>query len=445
MKTVGIDIGTTSISASVFDTEHPERDESCIISNGSFLNAEDWESLQDPAIIVGKAKQLLDKQLDAHPDICAVGLTGQMHGMLYVNENGLHVSPLYTWQDGRGNKKLSCGKTACEILREEYGRKIHTGYGLATHAWHMFSSSVPETAVSFCTVPDYFGMRLTGRKYPLIHSSMAASMGVYDAALQDVDFPLLKALGLPESFYPNVTPDFVSIGSYRGIPVSTAIGDNQASFLDSVDSAPDTVLLNMGTGGQVSVLSEIFSRAEGIEARPLCRGFYLLAGSSLCGGRAYAILKDFFESYAQAMGVTGIDHYSVMDNLLENGAPEEALQVSTLFAGTREDPRLRGSVENIGTENFTPAALIDGVLNGMTEELFQMFLQMKRCTSREYSLLRASGNGIRKNKWLQRKVSKRFTLPMEVTAYGEEAARGAAKTTLVTVGFITPAGLLGTK
>ena len=443
MITIGIDIGTTSISASVVDTEHPERDDSCSISNGSFIKGKDWESLQDPEQIILKAKQLIDRQLDNHPDICAVGLTGQMHGMLYLDANGRHISPLYTWQDGRGNRKLSFGKTACEILQEEYGRKIHTGYGLATHIWHMFSDLVPEAAVSFCTIADYFGMCLTGRKTPLIHSSMAASMGVYDAALQEADSSLLKALSLPESFYPVVTPDFVSIGSYRGIPVCVALGDNQASFLGSVEAAPDTVLLNMGTGGQVSVLSEAFSQSEGIEARPLCRGYFLLAGSSLCGGRAYALLKDFFRSYAEAMGVTGVDHYSVMSALLEQGVPQDRLKVSTLFAGTRDNPQLRGSVENISSENFTPAALIDGVLDGMTEELYQLFLQMKNCTEREYGLLKASGNGVRKNKWLQQKVSERFALPLSLTAYGEEAARGAAKIGLAAAGFIPPSALLG--
>lgn len=443
MKTIGIDIGTTSISASVIDTEHPERDDSCNIPNGSFLKGEEWESLQDPAQIICKAKHLLDQQLDSHPDIGAVGLTGQMHGMLYVDKNGQHVSPLYTWQDCRGNRKLSDGKTVCEVLQEEYKRKIHTGYGLATHIYNLRSGLVPETAASFCTIADYFGMCLTGRKVPLIHASMAASMGVYDASLQAVDLPLLKALGLPESFYPAVTPDFVSIGSYRGVPVCVVVGDNQASFFGSVDTLQDTVLLNMGTGGQVSVLSVAPFQAENIEARPVCRGVFLLAGSSLCGGRAYALLKDFFRSYAEAMGITDVDHYSVMNSLLEKGVPQGRLKVSTLFAGTRENPQLRGSVENISTENFTPAALIDGVLDGMTDELYQYFLLMKKGTGKHFETLKASGNGIRKNKWLQQKVSERFALPLSLTAYGEEAARGAAKTALIASGFLPPASLFG--
>ena len=240
------------------------------------------------------------------------------------------------------------------------------------------------------------------------------------------------------------TGDFAVIGQYDGkIPVACAIGDNQASFLGSVDTLQDTVLLNMGTGGQVSVLSDAPFQAENIEARPVCRGVFLLAGSSLCGGRAYALLKDFFRSYAEAMGITDVDHYSVMNSLLEKGVPQGRLKVSTLFAGTRENPQLRGSVENISTENFTPAALIDGVLDGMTDELYQYFLLMKKGTGKHFETLKASGNGIRKNKWLQQKVSERFALPLSLTAYGEEAARGAAKTALIASGFLPPASLFG--
>ncbi len=445
MKTIGIDIGTTSISASLIDTEHLEQDVSCSIPNGNFLKGESWESLQDPAQIISKAKQLLDRQLEKYPEICAIGLTGQMHGMLYTDENGRHVSPLYTWQDGCGNRMLSDGKTICGLLQEEYGRKIYTGYGLATHVYHMYSGLIPEAASSFCTIPDYFGMCITGRKAPLIHSSMAASMGIYDTNSQAPDFPLLKALGLPESFYPNITLNFMSIGSYKGIPVCVAIGDNQASFLGSVDDLQNTVLLNMGTGGQVSVLSKTSFTAEGIEARPLWRSYFILAGSSLCGGRAYAMLRDFFQSYAEAMGITDVDHYSVMNSLLEKDITLDSLKVSTLFAGTRENPHIRGTIENISTENFTPAALIAGVLDGMTDELYQYYLLMKNGIGKSFGILKASGNGIRKNIVLQKKVSERFGIPLSLTAYGEEAARGAAKTALISADIFSPSSLLGIK
>ena len=296
MKTVGIDIGTTSISASVFDTEHPERDESCIISNGSFLNAEDWESLQDPAIIVGKAKQLLDKQLDAHPDICAVGLTGQMHGMLYVNENGLHVSPLYTWQDGSGDLLLPEENISmASFLRENVGNAA-AGYGVTTHAYLQRTGRIPGEAVSMVTISDYLAMRMCGNTAPFISTDMAASWGCFDLEGKSFQKDRLHEAGVDVTFLPQVHALHDVVGQTKdGIPVICSLGDNQASVIGSVRDITSTLLLNVGTGSQVSMGTEKYIPCSGsVELRPCTEDLYLLSGSSLCGGRAYALLEKFF-------------------------------------------------------------------------------------------------------------------------------------------------------
>ena len=78
------------------------------MENQSFLKSNAaWEKVQDPQHILEKTRTLLEKILKEYPDIKAIGLTGQMHGILYVDVQGKHVSPLYTWQDGRGNKATS--------------------------------------------------------------------------------------------------------------------------------------------------------------------------------------------------------------------------------------------------------------------------------------------------------------------------------------------------
>lgn len=50
--------------------------------------------------------------------------------------------------------------------------------------------------------------------------------------------------------------------------LTVAIGDNQASFLGAAGSENNTLLVNMGTGGQISVLTDQYFETEGIEARP---------------------------------------------------------------------------------------------------------------------------------------------------------------------------------
>ena len=107
MKTIGIDIGTTTLSGIVLektDTGKPKVLEAKTIENGSFLpTVKDWERIQDAEKIIKKGRELLDDFLDRYPDVERIGLTGQMHGIVYIDKEGNGVSPLYTWQDARGN------------------------------------------------------------------------------------------------------------------------------------------------------------------------------------------------------------------------------------------------------------------------------------------------------------------------------------------------------
>lgn len=107
MKTIGIDIGTTTISGVVLEKNETQKArilEAKTIENGSFLATDsDWERIQDAENIVKKSRQMLDDFLDRYPEVEKIGLTGQMHGIVYIDKEGTCVSPLYTWQDARGS------------------------------------------------------------------------------------------------------------------------------------------------------------------------------------------------------------------------------------------------------------------------------------------------------------------------------------------------------
>ena len=104
MKAIGIDIGTTTISGVVLDVAKRQVLESRTVRNGSFIKTEhECERIQDVDVILDKAVGLVKELLACCPEAGAVGLTGQMHGIIYLDRNGRHVSPLYTWQNGRGN------------------------------------------------------------------------------------------------------------------------------------------------------------------------------------------------------------------------------------------------------------------------------------------------------------------------------------------------------
>ena len=176
MKSLGIDIGTTTISAAVIDAVTGAVITTRTVSNDSFIEtASLWEKIQDPDMICKKVFRLADGFLDEYEDIGTIGLTGQMHGIVYVDRVGECTGPLYTWQDERGDQSCFGGRSICEILREDCGVTAYPGYGLVTHLYNKERGEIPEGAVKFCTIMDYIGMKMTGRERPLVHSSNAAS------------------------------------------------------------------------------------------------------------------------------------------------------------------------------------------------------------------------------------------------------------------------------
>ena len=173
MKFVGIDIGTTSICGVVFDTESREIIKSQTLKNNSFVKTENaYERIQNPEIIMNSVYSLLSA-LDAE-NSDAIGFSGQMHGIVYVDENGKAVSPLYTWQDERAAKEYSGGKSYAQTLG------CFAGYGLATDFYNDKNGLVPVDAKYLCTVADYAVMQLCGLKKPLVHITNAASLGCFD-------------------------------------------------------------------------------------------------------------------------------------------------------------------------------------------------------------------------------------------------------------------------
>lgn len=426
MKSLGIDIGTTTISLAVVTGS--EILETRTLSNDSFIHSgNSWEAVQDVDRIIKILMPELDDLLEKYKEIAGIGITGQMHGIIYVNHAGKAVSPLYTWQDRRAECMGERGKSLLREWKNEYGIELASGYGMATHLYNMQYDLVPEEAASFCTVGDYIGMYLAGRKSPLVHTSNAASLGLFCVERGCFDLEKTEWMKIQTELLPEVTGEIAVLGDYKGIPVSTAIGDNQASFYGTVGEQADTLLLNMGTGGQISVISEAYYEVPGIETRPYVSGKYLLVGASLCGGKAYALLENFFRTYVKAATGQDVPQYDVMERLAAACTEKtEKLQVTTTFNGTRTDPAARGSIGNISEENFIPENLIYGTLEGMALELYEMYRKIYDTTGIGAEKIIASGNGMRKNRILRSICKEMFKKEIELTECREEAACGAA-------------------
>ena len=422
MKAIGLDIGTTTVSAVVLD-ENGGLLEARNIPNG----ADVAPGVQDAEILCEKALALAAELKQKYRPDC-IGIDGPMHGVLYVAAQGRAVSPLYTWQNPMGDAPAGAsGETFAQRLARLSGHHAATGFGGTTHYALTQRGELPAGAAKFCTIHDYIGMRLTGREAPLCHVSDAASFGLFDVDAARFDSAAIRAAGLDEKYFPAVTDRPEALGrDADGLPVLCAIGDSQAAFFGSV-SGQGAAAVNMGTGGQINMQGN--AAGENFEKRPLGCGEYILAGASLCGGRAYALLEGFLRSCAALAGAECAPGslYGAMNALAEKALdfPDKPA-FSPLFCGTRRHPEKRAALEKIDDRNFDAAHLCGAFVEGMAGELCAVYEEMRAAGAAKPALLVGSGNAIRKNPALKAAFERAFGMPMKIPAHQEEAAFGAA-------------------
>jgi sedoheptulokinase len=429
MKIVGLDIGTTTISGVLMDTTAGSCLDSMTVPNTAGLPAQaPWEDLQAPERLLEISQEILTRLSRGAGKLAGLGLTGQMHGILYVDSKGLAASPLYTWQDGRGDLAYQGGLSYAAYLSSLTGYPMATGFGLATHFYNLKHDLVPQEAQAICTIADYVAMRLCGLTAPVMHPSLAHSLGLFDLASGSFDAEALRDAEIPSEILPKVVSAEIQIGETpQGVPVCIPIGDNQASFLGAIQRGAN-VLVNIGTGAQLSALSEDILDLPALETRPYIRDAYLLVGSALCGGRAYSLLRDFFAQTLRSLGdVEPKNLYQKMESLGEAAyTGTTVLEVDTRFKGTRVDPDLRGAIRSLGLDNFTPGHLVIGFITGMSDELKAFYDRLPK-DLRESDFIVGGGNAVRRNALLRRIISDRFGKPLRLAEYQEEAAVGAAR------------------
>ena len=352
-----------------------------------------------------------------------------MHGILYLDKAGNALSPLMNWQDGRGDQHFKDNQSYAKVLSDITGYPMATGYGLTTHFYNLQTGLVPENATKICTIHDYAAMKLAGLSTPVTHSSNAASFGLFDLKELKFDIEAITRAKMNPYFLPTLQQGICIIGTYQGkIPISVPIGDNQASFLGSVKDLENSLCVNIGTSSQISAYTGKYCTHDGFETRPFLEKDYLMVGSPLCGGRAYALLENFFRQVLILADKDSTQNlYESMNHLaMQHLEDENKLKIDTRFAGTRQEPLVRGEIQNLGTDNFTPGHMIAGVLEGIVRELKDSYRSMQNAAGLQPSGIICSGNAVRYNPALLKILSEKFELPFQFPQQTEEAATGAA-------------------
>lgn len=460
---LGVDLGTTKVTALALDVDTGRVAACCGAPNDAETTAppdksrgySEWDARR----IIGSACSCLRSvatELGSRGgEVAGLGITGQQHGVVIVDDALAPLTPLINWQDRRANLPMSgsrqtyvqrAGELAGAGAPGRAGCRLAAGYMGVTLWWLKETGNLPQDGTA-CFLMDYFAATLTGAR-PVTDATCAASSGLFDVAGSTWDCDVLSGLGLPQHMFPTVQPsgDYLGVlipslavatGLPAGLPVFVGIGDNQASFLGSVGSPRDVVLVNVGTGGQVATFTEQFAWHPSLETRPFPRGGYLLVSARLCGGASFAVFERFCRQVVSQAGGTepGEALFTALTTLAASAPPGAAgLQCAPYFAGTRAQPELRGSFSGISEENFTPAHMARALFEGMAGSFHDGYEAVLRLTNRPCTRLVGAGNGLRENALLARLVADAFALPLQFSRHREEAAYGAALVAAVGAG-----------
>lgn len=447
--TLGLDLGTTSISAVAVG------DDGRLIAKATKAHHADLPNLpaghaeQSPARILDVAIETLREVATALRERpTCLGITGQMHGVVLVDEALQPLTNLITWQDKRSLEANGIGRSWLEEFRSRCGEAevLRTGctpspgYLAVTLFTLINQGLLSERAKHAVVVADWIAARLTG-KTPTTDRTNAASTGTYDLE-QDRWSVLLDPVGIDPNLFPQVVESGAIVGGLTtefaartGLPgdllVAGAIGDHQAAVLGSLPSGEGALHVNIGTGGQVSIPVSRFLRTPTSDARYLPDGRYLLVGAGLAGGDAYAWVRKTVAAWLDAFGIERSDD-EIFERLSQLASQTSAgcdgLEAEPFFRGTRREPARRGVFRGIGLDNFSPGHVARAVLEGIAAALAGFVEQHRSLpeVSGQFTRVIATGNAVRRNPLLAVSLADALGLRVFTPEHEEEAAFGAA-------------------
>ena len=279
---IGLDIGTTSLSAVALDPATGRQMAHRTIANragsqpGPGLAELDLSRLFE---LTGQCLAGLVAQAGLTPAaVQGIGVTGQQHGVALIRPGAVPAAPAITWQDLRVQQPLPGTDTPVleRFIAAAGGREAFRNTGCLPAAgflgpslyWLALQDALPDPPVTACFIPDAVVSFLTGAA-TVCEPTLAASSGIFDIRANCWESTLLERLNLPARLFPPVgrAGDVVGglrgeladeIGLAPGTAVTIALGDNQASFIGSAQEPARSLLLNVGTGGQISARIDSF-------------------------------------------------------------------------------------------------------------------------------------------------------------------------------------------
>jgi xylulokinase len=263
---IGIDVGTGGTRAVLVD-EKGEVLASATGEHEHFASPRNGWAEQDPHDWWKACKQALVKLIKENnvsaAEIAAVGLTGQMHGAVLLDENNEVLRPALIWCDQRTQEE-------CDVLNETVGAKriveltsnpALTNFTLTKLMWvRTHEPEIWKRFRSFLLPKDYIRMRMTGVRATDV--SDASGTLLLDVAHRCWSQEMVKATHLDASCLPQLfeSPEITGritaaaaaeTGLAEGTPVVAGAGDQAAGAIGMGIVKAGDVSATIGTSGVV--------------------------------------------------------------------------------------------------------------------------------------------------------------------------------------------------
>jgi len=429
---LGLDLGTSSLKALLIDES-----QTVIGSAEAALSVQrphaGW-SEQDPGDWIVAAGKAVARLRHAHGDVfgnlCAIGLSGHMHGATLLDDALQVLRPCILWNDTRSHAEAAA-LDADPQFRRKTGNIVFPGFTAPKLAWVRAQEPTLFNKVHKVLLPkDYLRLWLTGET--ISDMSDCAGTGWMDVGGRCFDDDLLAATGLERSHMPELVEGCVPGGVLRaqiaaelglrpGIVVAGGGGDNAASAVGMGVVQTGSAFLSLGTSGVLFAATDSFRPNPDSAIHTFC---HALTGKWHQMGVILSA-TDALNWYARLTGVTA---KALSDELgTQLHAPSGATFLPYL-SGERtphNDAAIRGAFAGLDHNAGRPE-LTRAVMEGVAFAFRDCRDGLAAAGTRPERYM-AVGGGARSHYWLALMATVLGT-PIDVPADGEfGAAFGAAR------------------